>query len=311
MQSPAIAFKDKWLGEGTSARSTGPRIGTVLLRVVLALLVCSLIVFAISMIVYGYSYYKTPLPLRYRSDLHSTLKPSGHIGETLGMIGTGMLVGLLAYSARKRFRFMKNWGKLSTWLHFHIFMGFAGPVLITFHSALKLRGIVAISYWSMMIVMLSGMVGKYLYAQINSAITDHQLEYADLQKQIESINHQLRNLLSGQSLAKLQSATDFHSETEISSWRAAWMMISDDIRWLVRKYRIQAHLSSIHGLSSSERSHIYKMARTRELLLRRIALLRNSQQLFKYWHIFHLPLAQMMYITMTIHIVVVVLTGYL
>ena len=70
-----------------------------------------------------------------------------------------MLVLLLIYSVRKRSKLMKGKGALSLWLKFHIFLGVAGPILITFHSSFKLRGIVGISYWSMVIVALSGLVG--------------------------------------------------------------------------------------------------------------------------------------------------------
>lgn len=280
-------------------------------RLVMILLIVGLGVFAGSILRYGYTYYMTPVVERYHSPLHSELKPGGTIGRMLGMAGSGMLLGLLLYSLRKRVRFMKNWGKLSHWLQFHIFLGIAGPVLITFHSALKLRGIVAISYWSMMIVMVSGMIGKYLYAQINSAISDTELEYGTIRKQIDEINARLSAMLDPVRMKQVQAIADFQSEKALSSLRAAWLMVSDDVRWLTRRSRLHRILNSVKGLSKEERADLYHLARHRELLTRRITLLRNSQQMFRYWHILHLPLAQTMYIVMVIHIVIAVMTGYL
>ncbi|HSE42015.1 MAG TPA: hypothetical protein VLH08_14720, partial [Acidobacteriota bacterium] len=106
----------------------------------------------IVLIDYGYVYYSSPVTGRFRLAHHKELKPGGTIGHKLGIAGSGMLTLLLVYSVRKRLRFMQGKGALSLWLKFHIFLGVAGPSLITFHSAFKLRGIVAISYWSMVIV---------------------------------------------------------------------------------------------------------------------------------------------------------------
>jgi len=39
-------------------------------------------------------------------------------------------------------------------------------VLITFHSSFKLRGVAGYAYWSMIAVVLSGIVGRYLYGRI-------------------------------------------------------------------------------------------------------------------------------------------------
>lgn len=282
-----------------------------LFRIVMILLIVGFGIFAGSILRYGYTYYMTPVVERYHSPLHSELKPGGAIGRMLGMAGSGMLLGLLLYSLRKRVRFMRNWGKLSHWLQFHIFLGIAGPVLITFHSAFKLRGIVAISYWSMMIVMVSGMVGKYLYAQITSAISDTELEFGSIRNQIDEINRKLSEMLDPVRLKQVHSIANFQSEETTSSLHAAWLMISDDLRWLVRRSRLHGILNSVNGLTKQERADLYHLARQRELLTRRIALLRNSQQMFRYWHILHLPLAQTMYIVMVIHICVAVMTGYL
>lgn len=257
----------------------------------------------------GYRYYRSPLTVRFRSPLHGDLKPGGEIGHKMGMVGAGMLVGLLIYSVRKRSSRMKSWGKLSSWLNFHIFLGIAGPILITFHTAFKLRGIVAISYWSMIVVVISGMLGRYLYAQVNSAMTDSLLEYNELGKQLESINEQLAAELEPALLARVKQITDFRSAS-ISTFSAPAVMLINDLRWLFRKRALHRMLLAAPRLDATGRNHLVQLARMRQLSLRKTALLRSSQKLFQYWHILHLPLAQIMYITMVIHIIVAVMTGY-
>lgn len=280
------------------------------LRITITVLSLTLLIAVGFLIAHGFSYYTTPVTQRYLSPLHKELKPGGYIGHFLGVTGSCMMIGLLAYSLRKRVYFMRNWGKLSHWLNFHIFLGVAGPILITFHTAFKLRGIVAISYWSMMIVFVSGIIGKYLYIQINNAISDSTFQFEELRKQIDLTNQRLASLLTSSHLQQVNKIADFHSDPSLSPFRAGLLMLFHDLRWLIRKRALHRILNTAR-LTNQERHDIYLLARTRELQLRRIALLRSSQQLFKYWHIIHLPLAQTMYFTMAIHVVVAILTGYL
>ena len=163
----------------------------------------------------------------------------------------------------------------------------------------------------MIIVMCSGMVGKYLYGQITNALTDHELHFDEVRKQISEINFKLSGFMDSSHLKQVQNITDFQIAANPSSWRAGWMMITDDLRWLVKRRRLQQILKTVPDLTRDERLNLYSLARQRELHLRRIALLRNSQQLFRYWHILHLPLAQTMYIVTILHIVIAIYTGYL
>jgi hypothetical protein len=264
----------------------------------------------IVLIDYGHLYYGAPVTQRFRMPHHQELKPGGSIGHKLGIAGSGMLTILLVYSIRKRARFMKGKGALSLWLKFHIFLGVAGPILITFHSAFKLRGIVGISYWSMVIVALSGVLGRYLYAQIPRAISGKEEESAEVQKELDAINMKLGEVLEPAVLEQVQQIATFKTNRSVSAFRSLLLSLSDDFRWWSRKQKLKRILNNQASISDSERSEILHLARTRQKHLRQITLLRGSQELFKHWHIFHIPLAQTMYLTMIIHIAVAVKMGY-
>ena len=270
-------------------------------------------IFAAALIVlvdYGYIYYSTPLTGRFRMAQHDELKPSGTIGHRLGYAGSGALLLLLVYSVRKRSKFMKGKGALSLWLKFHIFLGVAGPILITFHSAFKLRGIVGISYWSMILVAFSGVVGRYLYAQIPRAISGREEESEEVKKELDAINARLFEVLEPSVLTRVQQIASFEKNTSVSAVRSLLLSLADDFRWWGRKRKLQKILTGQDSISTSERLEIIKLARRRQRYLRHITLLRGSQDLFKYWHILHIPLAQTMYLTMFIHIGVAIKTGY-
>ena len=91
-------------------------------------------------------------------------------GLAFGIAGSALMLVMQAYSVRKKWKRLGRLGKLPHWLEFHIFCGVLGPVLITFHTSFKFNGIVSVAYWSMVLVVASGFVGRYLYVRIPKTI---------------------------------------------------------------------------------------------------------------------------------------------
>ncbi|TAL80909.1 MAG: hypothetical protein EPN88_00840, partial [Bacteroidetes bacterium] len=124
----------------------------------------------------GISYYRTGTEERFYHPDHSLLKPSGFLGHGMGILGSlFMIIGVGTYMARKRYRFLSRMGLLKHWLEFHIFLCTLGPVLVLFHTAFKFGGLVAISFWSMVAVFLSGIIGRFIYIQIPRTIEGREL----------------------------------------------------------------------------------------------------------------------------------------
>lgn len=114
----------------------------------------------------GLPYYTTPLAERPRHELYWTLKPGGSRGLVYGVTGTAMMLLMLLYSLRKRARFLRRWGPVRVWLDLHIYLGVMGPLLVILHTSFKVQGLVALSFWSMIAVAASGVLGRYLYSQV-------------------------------------------------------------------------------------------------------------------------------------------------
>jgi len=285
--------------------------GTYVFHGLLFLLIAIVVVVVILAAYQGRSYYSTPITERYRSDLHQQYKPGGTIGHPLGIAGSVLLVGLLSYSIRKRFRALRGAGPLRRWLQFHIFCGTAGPALILLHTSFKMRGIVAISFWSMMVVFVSGVIGRYLYAQIPHALSGQELHYQDLNKEIGDLNSQLAFLMKPEHFEKVQSITNFQTGArKLSGLSALFLIVADDLRWLKQRRSLNAILRTYTELNPEDHRNVAHLVRLRKLQMRRISLLKTSHELFRHWHVIHLPLAQTMYLTMAIHIAVAVMTGY-
>src|SRR5512135_1405286 len=59
---------------------------------------------------------------------------------------------------------------MRTWLNLHIYLCLSGPFLVALHTAGKLRGVGVYSFWSMMIVAASGVIGRWIYQQFPRTI---------------------------------------------------------------------------------------------------------------------------------------------
>ena len=92
--------------------------------------------------------------LRAESRWLAALRLRRHLA-VLGIAGAGMMTLMLLYSLRKRVRWFHRLGSLSRWLDVHIFLGIVGPCLVVLHSAFKVGGLVALSFWSMVAVVVS------------------------------------------------------------------------------------------------------------------------------------------------------------
>jgi hypothetical protein len=91
---------------------------------------------------------------------------SSALGHTVGIVGTiFMVLSQTAYSVRKQAGNTK-WGPMVKWLQSHVMMGLVGPYMVLIHSAGKFNGLAAIAATMTVIVLISGIVGRYLYTAV-------------------------------------------------------------------------------------------------------------------------------------------------
>ncbi len=128
----------------------------------------------------GWGYYRAPLSERSFMAANRWLRPSAPVGHLLGIGGFLMMLVPVAYSIRKKVKRFRDAGRIQTWLEVHIFSGIVGPALITFHTSFKFNGLVSVAYWSMVTVVLSGFVGRYLYVRIPKSIRGQELTQSEL-----------------------------------------------------------------------------------------------------------------------------------
>ncbi len=262
--------------------------------------------------IYGYKYYTTPIDQRFFLNENDLLEPNGFIGHGLGFIGSFMMiVGVVTYMIRKRVKLFFKFGFLKHWLEFHIFLCTLGPILILFHTAFKFGGIVSVSFWSMVAVVLSGVVGRFLFVQIPHTIQGQMISMSELNSQSENLSHQLKfdYGLPEEIITRIEEISTIHRYKRVKLSTSIIFIIEDYFGIKNVIYHLKKELKKI-SVSKSERKKIIKTAKAKLLISRRIGLLHTTQTLFKYWHVVHLPFAIIMFVIMIIHVAVEFVFGY-
>jgi len=258
----------------------------------------------------GYAYYKISMEERFFHPDHTTLKPSGILGHGMGIIGSlFMILGVSLYMARKRYRIFSRLGFLKHWLEFHIFLCTLGPILVLFHTSFKFGGIVAISFWSMVAVFLSGIIGRFIYIQIPRTIEGRELSLSEVRGMKGDISEKLNNSthLDDASQKVIADSIKIKPELYHNNFMVRTFRKYYDDRKSIRN--VKAVLKK-NNLSKSEHSEVLRLVNNEISLNRRIERLTLMQNLFKYWHVAHLPFALVMLVIMVIHVAVTLVFGY-
>ena len=204
---------------------------------------------------------------------------------------------------------MSRTGLVKHWLEFHIFLCTLGPVLILFHTAFKFGGLVAVSFWSMVAVFLSGIAGRFIYLQIPRSIEGRELDLNEVRSMKSNLTEILKSSYGLDEASYGKIVESIEKKTEISSRNLLVSLIRNynDDRKSVHSVRRELKSINIHG---NDYRKIVSLVRTDIKLSRRIEHLDSMKNLFKYWHVAHLPFALVMLFIMVIHVGVTILFGY-
>lgn len=230
-------------------------------------------------------------------------EPGEALSWWLGWIGFGLICLTNVYIVRRKMSFRSGQKQnLTPWLDTHIFLGLLGPTLIVFHCNFKVRGLVAISFWSMIVCFVSGVVGRYFYVQLLK-------DRASLKSALRFLEKGFGKILqeSGQELDKrlLEDAkasafvyaggSEAMLKGQLPVATVLYHSIVGDLRLLFGRPLVP------FGLPPSLSRPLTEYA----LILRRFYAGKYFRKLMGYWHAFHKPFAIFMYVVTVIHIAAV------
>jgi len=243
------------------------------------------------------------------------LNPGEGLGYWLGVAGASMMVILLGYPLRKRGGPIIP-GTVGTWFKIHMTLGVLGPLLVLFHAGFSWRALNSgVALWAMILVSLSGLVGRYLHLHLYSRNSLRHREAADIMAEMRRQRDRLdRDGALGKEvearLAEYQQIVS-HPRRRLSRTIFASLRLSVAIKlnrnrlMKAAAQEVEQHMALL-GAPEKERqamrAEVRKHVRSYLDALLDAGTFATFERLFALWHVAHIPLYIFLGVTAIIHI---------
>jgi len=216
----------------------------------------------------------------------------------MGIIGTLLMISTeLLYSLRKERRF--TYGSLRTWLRIHIFTGLAGPALVLWHSDFRFNGLAGTITYFLIIVVISGIIGRYIYRLIPRTLKGQAKDVREISADEKAIEDRLKQLMSDRPdkvrELKEKAVEDFNGSIVATWWRST-------LGYYRQRRRIRRQLSGLSRTESSTYHELKTLMDKRAILERRLEALQTSKKLLSNWIAFHKPLTLTLFALVGVHV---------
>ena len=235
----------------------------------------------------------------------------------MGLAGGILMLIVMTYALRKRFRVLRNFGNIELWYYLHLFGGVLGPILILFHTDFSFQSINAtVAFVAMSLVVISGVFGRYIYTRIGYGLHRKLLAIKDTEQSlIDTLrSHQseavevIERRLSKFALASLAGPRSLlRLPLRFFAIRTAaatcYVCAAEDLTLMLR------NIAHVNGWDMQE----YKTRLADEKRLLRdhinavvdIARVHLFERLLVRWRVLHIPLLYILLITGLIHVLAV------
>jgi thioredoxin reductase/Pyruvate/2-oxoacid:ferredoxin oxidoreductase delta subunit len=307
-QAPAPGSAPPSVASGPVTRPlTGLELGLQRRRTVRRILYVAL---GLSVLAYltsvGWPYYLLPHLAREHSPLHKALRSAGRWGHGVGMVATAVMLSNFLLAVRKRVRRLNGLGDIASWLDFHVFVGFLSPLVIAFHAAFEMNnGLATGTYAALAVVVLTGVIGRYIYGLVPAHTGDHFVELEELGASFERLRAYAAPELVGTSdgAALLDRAT---SPVRSGSLLALFVRYPFEsislrirLRLLRRRLQVPEHYRDL-------RAALVQLTRLRWQL----RFYKSLKRLLRGWRLFHTTAATFLVVTLVAHIGLALFLGY-
>ena len=244
------------------------------------------------------------------------LTPESGIGYWLGIVGGSLMLLLLLYPLRKRIKSLRAVGSVGFWFRSHMILGVIGPVLILWHANFRLGSLNSnVALAAMLVVAVSGVVGRYLYGKIHLGLYGRKAEVKEILADADALKAAIgvdlpvadRLVEHLGAFAKLGTAAPSSAATGLLQIPVVSLRASVVRMRLIAEAR-QAIAIEGKRLGWSRKVRRRRLASVSELVTLHIAAVRKAaafafyERLFRLWHVFHLPLFFLLVIAAIIHI---------
>jgi hypothetical protein len=274
-----------------------------------------IIAFPLAITAWGFAYYAAPPGGRVRSPLHALLKPSGSVGLALGVVAFLLFLFLWLYPLRKSVRWLAWTGAVGAWLRIHILAGIAIPLLAAVHAGWRFDGLIGLGYASMLLVALSGVVGRYLYVRIPRSKSGLELSREEVANERRTLITEIAVTTGEDPIAveRILSPAAASGATPQGPLATLGRLVRDDWerRATLRRLRRRWSQAAPNGARLDRRtvSSLLGLARRELGLAQQLQALEATRRVFALWHVVHRPFAILALLAVVVHVVVAIAIG--
>ena len=223
-------------------------------------------------------------------------------GHSFGVLGfILMLMTEFLYSQRKRSR-SARWGRMASWLQFHIFTGIVGPYLVVLHSSWKFNGLAGVVTLLTTIVVLSGFVGRYIYTAVPRSVDGAVIESDELEQSIAETENRLQEWLTAypRTATQLQPLLAGAGSGSVSEFT---LIFGRGLREWQTRFQWWQVRNQLQGMPREQVVQLETLVRRRQTLQRQVASLAMARRLLALWHAVHVPIGMTLFFAASVHIV--------
>jgi hypothetical protein len=237
--------------------------------------------------------------------------PRSNFGFYLGVVGSVMMLGLLAYPLRKHVRFMHRWGALKNWFRIHMIMGIVGPILVLFHSTFHLRSTNAtVALFSMLGVVISGIIGRFIYTKIHYGLYGRRATLGKIQSEFAGHSNDAKSRLHFAPRVEqwLQSFERDSMQLDRSFTSHLFSPLTIGLKRSILAFRCARELRRIlkserHPEFRGGASDAIRLSSSYLRECERVAQFSTYERFFSLWHMLHVPLIYLLAASTIFHIV--------
>jgi hypothetical protein len=244
------------------------------------------------------------------------LTPQTGLGYWLGIAGTVLMLLLLVYPLRKRFRSLRVIGTVPFWFRAHMVLGLFGGVLILWHANFRLGSFNSnVALVAMLVVIASGIVGRYLHGKVHRGLFGRKAAVEEILADAEALREFIREHLAvpDHTLAQLNAFARLAAAAPkgivaglffwpVLSWRGTFVRLRllADVRRAI----------AVEGSQSGKPRRFLRrrLATVEELVTLHVAAVQKAaafgfhERLLSLWHFLHVPLFLLLVVATIFHV---------
>lgn len=252
------------------------------------------------------SYYGVEPGMRAAYSMHALLRPAGPVGLAFGLMACALFLWNLAYLLRRS----PKWGRwmpgsLSHWMRSHVFTGMMAVLCVLVHAGFTVRPTVGgHAFVALAVVIITGCVGRYIYALIPHAANGTESSLDDLRGQLATMSAEWDREGRGFGMRVHHQIDTLITE---GRWRAGLLARIGAL--IVGQFRLGKSLRHLQrtglaeGISQREIRHVLMLARKAYRLTLLVTHYEEVRAVLSSWRYFHRWLGILLVLLAVVHIV--------